>query len=68
MVSINDMDEPYCFKDIIYNKKFKKLKTKYEKIWNKKDNYTYRGRLEIDIYVLDDMLAADLDSIRYVEE
>lgn len=69
LVSINDMDEPYCFKDIIYNKKFKELKTKYEKIWNKKkNNYTYRGRLEIDIYVLDDMLAADLDSIRYVEE
>ena len=69
LVNVNNMDKTYCFKDIIYNKKFKELEAKYEEIWNKKkNNCTYRGRLEIDIYVLDDMLAADLDSIRYVEE
>ena len=68
-VSVDYGVRSYCFKDIVYNKKFKKLKFKVEEIWNKKkNNWSYRGRLEIDIYVLDDMLAADLDSIKYVEE
>lgn len=68
-VSVDDSGEPYCFKDIIYNKKFKELKSKYEEIWNKKkNNYTYRGRLEILVYELNGEVAADLDSIKFIEE
>lgn len=68
-VRVNDRDKYYCFKDIVYNKKFKELESKYEEIWNKKkNNYTYRGKLEIILYYLNGEFAADLDSIRYVEE
>lgn len=68
-VSVDYGVRSYSFKDIIYNSKFKELESKVEEIWDKKkNNWTYRGRLEIDIYVLDDMLAADLDSIKFIEE
>lgn len=68
-VCVNDRDKSYSFKDIVYNKKFKELEAKYEEIWNKKkNNYTYKGRLEITLYELNGELAADLDSIKYVDE
>ena len=68
-VRVNDRDKSYSFKDIVYNKKFKELEFKCEEIWNKKrNNWTYRGRLEITLYELNGELAADLDSIKFVEE
>lgn len=69
LVNVNNMDKTYCFKDIIYNKKFKELEAKYEEIWNKKkNNCTYRGRVEIILYELNGEVAADLDSIKFIEE
>lgn len=68
-VSVDDGIKTYCFKDIVYNKKFVELKKMSEDIWNKKkDNWTYRGRVEITLYELNGEVAADLDSIKFVEE
>lgn len=68
-VSVDYGVRSYSFKDIVYNKKFEELESKVEEIWNKKkNNWTYRGRLEIDIYDLNGEVAADLDSIKYVEK
>ncbi len=68
-VQVDYGDRYYSFKDIVYNKKFKELESKVEEIWNKKrNNWTYKGRFEITLYELNGELAADLDSIKFVEE
>lgn len=68
-VSIDGRDKITWFDYIVYNKKFKEFKSKIEQNWDKKkNNIAYRGRFEITLYELNGELAADLDSIKFVEE